>query len=156
MRVLEPQIMEVMTLDAMTTTEVIRAVLGELAPIDKARKGFHEALVCLEDDGAVESRLCYIDGLPTRYWVLPGGTFPEVEGKPLTDRIADALADGPMGIEAIYQAVYTDAERRDPQNARKRLSKALNRLADRNTIERCECPQTGQWTPSTWRMRRWD
>ena len=75
MRDLEPQLLAIITIEAKSTSEIIQQLGREYVTRDRARTQVHEALRCLEDDGTIESRMCYI-GNPIRYWSLPGGTFP--------------------------------------------------------------------------------
>jgi len=79
MRWLEPKALGVLTTDAKTTVEITVAIFGtDKEVVHKRKKDVFEALLCLEDDGAIESRLCYDDHKrPVCYWALRGGTFPE-------------------------------------------------------------------------------
>ena len=150
MRRMEPCLLHMMTDEAQSTTDFIRAIYGEdYKAVEKARVQVHEALTCLEQDGLIESRICYAGpGQPSsRYWALPGGTFPPgVDTPPLTERIASCLADGPKDLNAIYNAVYTADDTADSTNAYKRLSKALNRMRQRGQVVRTDA------RPPTWRL----
>ena len=155
-RYLEPQIMAVMTMEAQSTTDIIKALYGPDYPyIEAARVQVHKALVCLQSDGDIESKLCHLDGdLPhkaVRFWGLVGCTYPHAEGQPLTDRITVALADGPMRIDDLCAAVFSQDELAD-RRSRSRLIKALNRLREARRVERIRDPVTNALTPSTWRL----
>ena len=155
-RYLEPQIMAVMSMEAMSTTDIIKALYGPDYPyIEAARVQVHKALKCLESDEVIESRLCHLDGdLPhkaVRYWGLKGCNYPHAEGQPLTDRITAALSDGPMRIDQLCEAVFTEDELAD-RRSRSRLIKALNRLREARRVERIRDPVTNALTPSTWRL----
>jgi hypothetical protein len=149
MRLLEPRIMGIMTSEAVSTTDVIRLLYGDIDP-ERVRNQVHEALTGLERDGSIESRVSN-EGRPVRYWALPGGTFPDgVHASPLSERVLDALDGGPMRIDALFEEVYTEPEKTDRVNAGKRLSKVLNRLRARGQVHRCRDPETGSLNPSTW------
>lgn len=91
MKYLEPKALAVLTMDAKTTVEVTEAIFGDSDKevLRKKKKEVFEALLALEDDGVVESRLCHVGMYPAaRYWALKGGTFPEdgIEERPFRHR----------------------------------------------------------------------
>lgn len=150
MKGLEPQILDHLTMDAKSTTQVIIEIYGQDCNLDHARTQVHEALRALEGDGLIESRMLNTSK-PTRYWALPGGRFPDGVECPLTQRILAALMDGPMTMEQLSNAVYTHAEAPDSVNSQKRLGKALNRLKGKSKVERCRGANGKMW-PSTWKL----
>lgn len=147
---LEPQVLSHLSKVAKSTTEIIKEMYGEECNLDRARTPVHKALVALEEDGTIESRMLNTPK-PTRYWALPGGAFPEGAECPLTQRILIALKDGPMVTDSLAKAVYSHAETVDSVNAEKRLGKALKRLRDKGKVEKC-LGSNGKWRPTTWRL----
>lgn len=153
MRMMESQLMKIITHDAKPTKEILSTIYAKEPEWKRkqARPYLLTTLAGMEDNGAIESRMCRTDysGSVSRYWALPGGRYPpSLDVKALATRVVNALAIRPMNQEELYSAVYYPEERADPVGAMKRLNKALYRLQDQGMVEK----ETASIRATAWRL----
>lgn len=76
---LEPQVLEVISYEAISTFDVVKRLYTTEWEIKSKRGAIFKALCNLEKRGCIESRVIRQDRTvnPSRFWVLPGGTFPK-------------------------------------------------------------------------------
>jgi len=152
-RFAEPIVLEHLSDDARSTSEVVKAVLGlKREPTALERTHIYIALTELEKDGLVESRRSYDTDShhEVRFWVLAGGRFPEDHTtRSLASRMEEALRTGPMTTRQLYDAVFTETERVDEKLAMKRLWHALNRQRSSGRV-RMSRGERGAGRPSVW------
>ena len=155
MKLLEPQVMEIVGMEAMSTAEVADRVYEAKGwRTDYEKSKVYAALKSLWAKGDLESRMCQPDGvaIPTRYWALPGGAFPKGAEASMSDRILSALTDEPMSIDVLLPKVYP--EYKDRLRAMQNLNKVLNRLRESGKVERTSDVRSGSVWLSTWRKVR--
>ena len=79
MMALEPIVYEVITLEAKSTYEVMTSLYSSETDIATKRGVVFKALCNLEERGAIVTKKIRTSTAanPSKYWALPGGTFPK-------------------------------------------------------------------------------
>jgi len=75
---IEPEVLSHMTMVAKSTYEVVASMYSTEYEIKSKRGAVFKALCNLEERGLIISKVIRTDlsNNASRYWVLPGGTFP--------------------------------------------------------------------------------
>ena len=145
MRYMEAGVLAQVTMEARSTSEIVKAYWGlDREPTSQERTHIYILLAELEEDGIIESKKLYVlkSNHEVRYWALKGGKFPTEHGRILIDRIQDALKGGPKTTKELFDEVYLPEEKQDKSMALKRLWRALDRARDRGQVRTARIPNS--------------